>query len=64
MARFALIVLVVATVGGLIWGIHPERIPPIGWILLVVCAIYGLFSVFLPERMLRTCLKKKNAQIP
>jgi hypothetical protein len=61
MARFGLIVLVVAAVGGLIWGFHPDRMPPVGWILLGVCAIYGLFAVFLPERMLKRRINRREA---
>jgi len=61
MARFGLIVLVVAAVGGLIWGFHPERMSHLGWILLVVCAMYGLFSVFLPERMLKRRISRREA---
>lgn len=34
---------------------------PIGWVLLAVCAIYGVFSVFLPGRMLKGRLNRREA---
>ena len=60
MVRFGLILLVVVAVGDLIWRIHPEKTPSLAWIILGACAIYGLFSVFLPERMLKRRINRRE----
>jgi hypothetical protein len=60
MARFALIILIIVAVCSLICGFHPEKMTSIGWILLAVCAMYGLLSVFLPERMLKRRLNRRK----
>ena len=53
MVRCGLIVLIAAAVVGLIWGFHPDSVSHVGWIFLGIAAVYGLLSVFLPERMLK-----------
>jgi hypothetical protein len=60
MVRFGLIALMVAAIGGVIWGFQPNRMSSLAWIVLGVAAIYGLLSAVLPERMLKRRINRRE----
>lgn len=61
MARVSLIALAAVAIGALVAGLDVKRMYPFGWIILGSTAIYGLLSGFLPERLLRRRISRREA---
>lgn len=53
--------IVIAAICVVIWEFYPEKMTRVGWIIFGACAIYGLLSAFLPERILKRRIGQRKA---